>query len=506
MNHLAIAPVLLPLVAGILLLLFRRSPLLLQRAFSVAAVLGQIGFALLLLVPVSGGEILVYAVGDWPAPFGIVMVADRLAVWMLLIAALLALFALLHACRGFDLRGRHFHVLFQLQLFGINGAFLTGDLFNLFVFFEVLLLASYGLILHGGGRLLTKAGMHYVVLNLVGSSLFLIAVGALYGVFGTLNMADLALRMASVSAENLGLARAAGLLLFAVFALKAALLPLYLWLPAAYTQTGAPVAALFAIMTKVGAYSILRVSTLMFGAQAGDMSGLLDPWLLPLALATLIIGLLGALAARMLREQAAYLVVASVGTLLTAFSLASVSGIAAGLYYLPHSTFAVAALFLLAERIAHSRGELGDRFEPGQAMPSAAVLGGVFFVTAILLAGLPPLSGFLGKFLLLKAAMVHPAWVWILTLVLVGGLLGMIALARSGSLLFFRTLPPPEGSEHSAPPPAASLASLLPVLGLLGLTLGMTVAAGPLHQLASATAEQLLQPYLYVHAVLGGRS
>jgi multicomponent K+:H+ antiporter subunit D len=396
--------------------------------------------------------------------------------------------------------------LFQLQLFGINGAFLTGDLFNLFVFFEVLLLASYGLVLHGGGRLLTKAGLHYVVLNLVGSSLFLIAVGTLYGVFGTLNMADLALRMASVSAENLGLARAAGLLLFAVFALKAALLPLYLWLPAAYALTGAPVAALFAIMTKVGAYSILRVSTLMFGAQAGDMSGLLDPWLLPLALATLIIGLLGALAARMLREQAAYLVVASVGTLLTAFSLASVSGIAAGLYYLPHSTFAVAALFLLAERIAHSRGELGDRFEPGQAMPSAAVLGGVFFVTAILLAGLPPLSGFLGKFLLLKAAMVHPAWVWILTLVLVGGLLGMIALARSGSLLFFRTLPPPEGSEHSAPPPAASLASLLPVLGLLGLTLGMTVAAGPLHQLASATAEQLLQPYLYVHAVLGGRS
>jgi multicomponent K+:H+ antiporter subunit D len=127
-------------------------------------------------------------------------------------------------------------------------------------------------------------------------------------------------------------------------------------------------------------------------------------------------------------------------------------------------------------------------------------------VTAILLAGLPPLSGFLGKFLLLKAAMVHPAWVWILTLVLVGGLLGMIALARSGSLLFFRTLPPPEGSEHSAPPPAASLVSLWPVLGLLGLTLGMTVAAGPLHQLASATAEQLLQPYLYVHAVLGGRS
>jgi len=515
MNHLAIAPVLLPLVAGILLLLFRHSPIMLRRMFSVAAVLGQIGIGLMLLESVNGGEILVYALGNWQAPYGIVMVADRLAVWMLLITSLLALFPLLYACRGFDLVGRHFHVLFQLQLFGINGAFLTGDLFNLFVFFEVLLLASYGLILYGGGRLRTKAGLHYVVLNLVGSSLFLIAVGTLYGVFGTLNMADLALKMGSVSAENLGLARAASLLLFAVFALKAALLPLYLWLPAAYSQTSAPVAALFAIMTKVGAYSILRVSTLMFGAQAGDMSGLIEPWLLPLALATLIIGLFGALAAKSLREQAAYLVVASVGTLLTAFALASVPGIAAGLYYLPHSTFAVAALFLLAERIAFSRGELGDRFEPGQAMPGAALLGSLFFFTAILLAGLPPLSGFLGKFLLLKAALAHPAWGWIMALVLLGGLLGLIALARSGSLLFFRSLPPPESSEPVAvttavksetSESATSLVSVLPILGLLGLTLGLTLAAGPLHQLATATAEQLLQPYLYIHAVLGGRS
>lgn len=503
MNHIAIAPVLLPLMAGILLLLFRRTPIMLRRVFSIAAVLGQIGLAVMLLGYVGSGDILIYALGNWSAPYGIVMVADRLSVWMLLITALLALFPLLHACRGFDVVGRHFHVLFHLQLFGLNGAFLTGDLFNLFVFFEVLLLASYGLILYGGGRLRTKAGLHYVVLNLAGSSLFLIAVGTLYGVFGTLNMADLAVRMAAVPPENLGLARAAGLLLFAVFALKAALLPLYLWLPAAYAQTSAPVAALFAIMTKVGAYSILRVSTLMFGAQAGDMSELVEPWLLPLALLTLIVGLFGAMAARTLREQAAYLVVASVGTLLTAFALGSVAGIAAGLFYLPHSTFAAAALFLLAERIAQSRGELGDRFEPGPAMPGASLLGGLFFVTAILLAGLPPLSGFLGKFLLLKAALAHPAWVWIMTLVLIGGLLGLIALARSGSLLFFRGVPPTEGQVVPAWP--AILPSVLPLLGLLALTLGLTFAAGPLHNLTTATAEQLLQPYHYIHAVLGGR-
>ena len=392
-----------------------------------------------------------------------------------------------------------------MQLFGLNGAFLTGDLFNLFVFFEVLLLASYGLILHGGGRLKTRSGLHYVVLNLCGSALFLIAVGTLYGLFGTLNMADLARRMAAVAPENLGPARAAGLLLFAVFALKAALLPLYLWLPAAYAHASAPVAALFVIMTKVGAYSILRVSTLIFGAQAGGVT-LIEPWLLPLALATLIIGLLGALAARALREQAAYLVVASVGTLLTAFALGSVSGIAAGLYYLPHSVFTGAALFLLADRIALGRGEqvgqLADRFEPGPAMAGAPLLGGLFFIAAMLAAGLPPLSGFVGKFLLLRAALEHPAWPWIMAVTLAGGLLGLIALARAGSLLFFHTPPAEEGTP--APPPFDA-GALLPVFGLLALTIGLTLAAGPLHAYASATAEQLLQPYHYVHAVLGGR-
>jgi multicomponent K+:H+ antiporter subunit D len=500
MNHLVIAPILLPLVAGILLLLARAADMAWRRALGLTAVAGQVALAAALAWSVSEGAILTYALGDWPAPFGIVLVADRLAAWMLLVTALLALFPLLHACRGLDQQGRHFHVLYQWQLFGLSGAFLTGDLFNLFVFFEVLLLASYGLLLHGGGRRRTRAGLHYVVVNLAGSALFLIAVGTLYGLFGTLNMADLALKMAAVPADSLGPARAAGLLLFAVFALKAALLPLHLWLPGAYAETSAPVAALFAVMTKVGAYAILRVATLVFGAQAGAMAGLIEPWLLPLALATLLLGLLGALAARGLREQAAWLVIASVGTLLAAFGLGSPAGLAAGLYYLPHSTFAAAALFLLADRIGAGRGPLGDRFEPGPAMAGAAWLGGLYFVAAILLAGLPPLSGFVGKFLLLRAALGHPAWPWLLAVVLAGGLIAVIALARSGSLLFFRAQPVEDG-----PAPAPGQVPVAPAVGLLALGLALTVAAGPLHGMASAIAEQLLQPHLYVHAVLGGR-
>jgi multicomponent K+:H+ antiporter subunit D len=448
----------------------------------------------------ADGSHLVYRLGDWIAPYGIVLVADRLAAWMLLTTALLAVFALFHALQGTDEQGHHFHVLFQLQLFGLNGAFLTGDLFNLFVFFEILLLASYGLLLHGGGRLRVKAGLHYVVINLVGSVLFLFAVGTLYGVSGTLNMADLAVKLAATPDAKVALVQSAALLLFGVFALKAALLPLYLWLPAAYAHTSAPVAALFAIMTKVGAYSILRVYSLIAGDSTGPMANLLDPWLAPLALATLILGMLGVIASTTLRQQAAYLVVASIGTLLLAFGLDSTQAIAAGLYYLPHTSFACAALFLLADAIGRARGTLADRFESGPAMPRASVMGGLFFVAAIALTGLPPLSGFLGKFMLLRAALDSPLLVWVWSIVLITGLLGVVALARSGSVLFYRTHHPHDPASLTPP----GLGALAPVAGLLLLVIGLTIWAGPVSEYATGIAAQLRAPQQYIEAVLGG--
>ncbi len=519
--HLPILPVVLPLFAGILLLALRqerpagddpqaapslqglRSRVLsMQRGIGLLATLALIPLAIALVHTTSDGSLLVYALGNWVAPYGIVLVVDRLAAWMLLITSLLAVFALLYAIRGIDAAGRHFHVLFQLQLFGLNGAFLTGDLFNLFVFFEILLLASYGLLLHGGGRNRVKAGLHYVVINLVGSTLFLFAVGTLYGVTGTLNMADLAVKLAHTPAENLALVQSASLLLFGVFALKAALLPLYLWLPAAYTHTSAPVAALFAIMTKVGAYGILRVDSLMFGADAGPLANLLDPWLAPLALATLVLGTLGVLASTTLKQQAAYLVVASIGTLLLAFGLGSVDALAAGLYYLPHTTFAIAALFLLADLISRARGPFADRFESGPAMPGARMLGGLFFVVAMAATGLPPLAGFIGKFMLLQAAFDSPLLTWVWSVVLATGLAAMIALARSGSLLFYRTHSTHDPAALTPPTPAA----LAPVAGLLLLGVGLVLWAGPLSRYATATAAQLLAPQHYIEAVLGRSS
>ena len=506
MSHLAIFPLLLPLFTGIFLLLLREQRIYIKRTISLLSNLALIGIAFQLVCTASTGSILVYALGDWPAPFGIVLMADRLAALLVFTTSLLALFSQVYAMRGTDREGRQFHILFQLQLFGLNGAFLTGDLFNLFVFFEVLLLASYSLLLHGGGRKRIRSGLHFVVINVVGSSLFLIAAGILYGVLGTLNMADLAVKVAQVSPDNVSLVKTAGLLLFIVFGLKAALLPLYLWLPSAYSQTSAPVAALFAIMTKVGIYSILRIYTLVFGNEAGPLANLLDGWLLAMALATIIIGSFGLLGSKRLRQQVAYLVVVSAGTLLTSFSLNSTTGIAAGLYYLPHTTFATAALFLLADLIVKRRGQVEDRLEAGYVITHQRVLSILFFVLAILVCGLPPLSGFLGKFMVLRAALEHPALPYIMLIVLANGLLSIIAMARSGSLFFFEAHAVDRSTNSytkQGQPEPLSLREMLPILGLLALCLGMTFYAGPINRFNLDAASQLLDTSAYTDVVLG---
>lgn len=498
MNHAIILPVLLPLVAAVLLLFAARRGLALQRALSLAATLTLLAVGVQLLMASAGGAVQVYALGNWPAPFGIVLVLDRLSALFVSLTAVVAAVSLASAVQGADAAGRHFHALFQLQLMGLNGAFLTGDLFNLFVFFEILLIASYGLLLHGGGAARLRAGIHYVIINLAASSLFLVAVALLYGVTGTLNMADLALRVAGAATADAGLIRAAALLLLVVFAVKAAVFPLYLWLPGAYSVAAAPVAALFAIMTKVGVYAIVRVYTLIFGADAGPAADAAAPWLLPFALATLALGMLGALAADGLHRLVAYLVVASTGTQLAAVGLFSENGIAASLYYLAHSTFALAALFLLAELIARQRGEQADGFVSAPAVAQPLLLGLLFLAGAAVVAGLPPFSGFLGKIMVLTAARGTPPGYWVWGTVLVAGLLGLIALSRAGSTLFWRTTsdqPPP----HVAParPYAAA-----PVVVLLAANVLLATFADPARAFVDAVAQQLAARSGYIESVL----
>jgi multicomponent K+:H+ antiporter subunit D len=336
------------------------------------------------------------------------------------------------------------------------------------------------------------------VLNLAGSSLFLIAVGVLYGVTGTLNLADLAVQVAAAGPENAALIRSGALLLLVVFALKAALLPLYFWLPEAYSAASAPVAALFAIMTKVGVYAIVRIYTLIFGPEAGVGADVAGGWLLPLALATLAFGTLGAITSPGLRRQVAYLVIASVGTLLTAVGLFSLPGLSAAIYYLLHSTLIAAGLFLLADLIARQRGEANDRFEPGTAVGQPALLGALFFVGAVAVVGVPPLSGFLGKLMVLQAAPLGAAGFWVWAFVLASGLLMLIGMARAGSTLFWKAVPLGPGMHV----PLASPALAAPAVLLLGSAALLALFAAPVAEFADATARQLLQPVGYIEAVL----
>src|SRR3546814_661414 len=401
---------------------------------SIAGTAGSLAIAIALFLQAMDGGPSAYALGGWPAPFGIILVLDRLAAMMLLLTSLLALAVLCHAVlTGLDRRGWHFHPLFQFQLLGLNGAFLTGDLFNLFVFFEVLLIASYGLILHGQGKERLKAGVQYVIINLVGSTIFLIAIGILYGVTGTLNMADMAVRVARLPAGDQGLLRAGALLLLAVFALKAALLPLHLWLPRAYAATSPPVAALFAIMTKVGVYAIIRVVTLIFGENAGAAAWAPMPWILPCALLTMVIGFVGLLGSRALRRIAAFGVIGSTGTLLAAVSVFEPQALAAGLYYLPHTTLAGALLFLTTDLIVRRRPSHGDAATARGPFQDMAGLSLLYMLAAMALVGLPPLSGFIGKLLILQAPSAPPAVAWIWTAVLVTTLIGVLGLARAGT-------------------------------------------------------------------------
>jgi len=504
--HWIVVPIVLPLLAGAALLLAERSRPALAARLSLAATAAQLLVSIGLAAQSADGSVRAYLLGNWSAPFGIALALDRLSALLLVLTGVIALAALAYAVAGdaksrVDLRGPHFHALFQFQLMGLAGAFLTADLFNLFVFFEVLLIASYGLLLHAGGAARLRAAIHYVSFNLAGSALFLVAVSALYGIAGTLNMADLAQRVAQLPPESAALARSAGLLLLVVFCVKAALLPLYFWLPATYSAATAPVAALFAIMTKVGVYAVARMYTLVFGADGGPVADLASPWLPVLGLATIALAAVGSLAARSLRRLIGYLVIASAGTLLLALGLGSRATVGAALFYLVNSSLVVAVLYLLADRIGEQRGEHGDLLAPGPFGAERNLLGAAYFVAAIAVCGLPPLAGFLGKSLLLVAARDtgHAAWVW--AIVLASSLAITVSLVRAGSRIFWKPIEP-------ALPAAATATSSVQAMALgwlFGALLINAAAAGPLARFTGAAAEQLFERRPYIDAVLGAQ-
>ncbi|MGI3171024.1 monovalent cation/H+ antiporter subunit D [Pseudooceanicola sp. C21-150M6] len=518
MTHWIILPIVLPAMLAAIIVLGLRHHVLPQRVVSFAGTLALLAVAAGLAWQASDGTITLYLLGDWQAPFGIVLVADRLSTLMVLLTALLAPLVLLYAIgSGWDRRGQHFHALYQFQLMGIMGAFLTGDAFNLFVFFEVLLIASYGLMIHSGGTERLRAGVQYMLYNLLGSTLFLFALGTLYAETGTLNMADLAVRVAQSAADQSAGLRVASVLLIMVFAIKAALLPLHFWLPSSYANAPAPVAALFAIMTKVGAYGIIRFYTLVFPPDLELTQGLFDSWLLPAALMTLAMGMVGVLGALNLNRLVAYAVIGSMGMLLASIGVFTPKGITAALYYAIHSTLATAALFLLVDVIRDRRGSHGSSLtDAAPPMLGGALIAGMFFAAAIAMTGLPPLSGFLGKLLILDAATDSALVWWVWAVVLGSSLIAVVGFSRAGSLVFWKshaqavadpgsvTDPEDEQGAREVRDPSGPLPALplVAIGGLLALLVAATVFAGPLNRYLTATVDQLFNPEPYISAVL----
>lgn len=517
-EHLIIAPILIPFFAGALMLIYDDRQRRAKLAISLVSALATLVCALELLSRAKaqgpgGAELGLYRLGDWLAPWGIVLVNDRLSALMLVLTGLLALPALVYAAAGWHRQGPHFHSLFQFLLMGLNGAFLTGDLFNLFVFFELLLAASYGLLLHGGGQLRVRAGLHYIAVNLTGSALFLIGVSLVYGASGTLNMAQLAGLVPDLPEGRRALFHAGAALMGLAFLIKAGIWPLSFWLPTAYMAGAAPVAAMFAIMTKVGLYVILRLSFLLFGAGAGASAGFGAPVLIAGGMATILFGVIGILAAQGLGRIAAHLVLVSSGTILTAagFVLAGADSaiLAAALFYLLNSTLATSALFLLIEPMSREEGGiagllaltadaygLDEREEEaapgaGLAIPGTlSVLGLSFGACALALAGLPPLAGFLGKFGLLQGllagARAPDALHWVFAALLLGaGLATLIGLVRVGVQSFWAV---------DAPPPRVLALEIAPVMALIGLLVLLSLKAAPVLGYMQQTARALVPP------------
>ncbi|WOI56310.1 monovalent cation/H+ antiporter subunit D [Palleronia sp. LCG004] len=515
MSHWTVVPVLLPgMLAAIIVLAARHQPSL-ARILSVAGTIGLLALTIALFWRASDGSIDVYLLGDWAAPFGIVLVTDRLSTLMTLLTAALALPVLLYAIgSGWDLRGKHFHALFQFQVMGIMGAFLTGDVFNLFVFFEILLIASYGLMIHAGGGPRLRAGTQYVLYNLLGSTLFLFALGTLYAETGTLNMADLAQRVAAIDAGSSAGIRVAAVLLLLVFAVKAAVLPLHFWLPASYSEAPAPVAALFAIMTKVGAYCIIRIYTLIFPPDLAVTQGLFDTWLLPAALLSLAVGMIGVLGAGRIDRLVAFAAIGSMGMLMTALAIFTPQGIAAALYYAMHSTLATAVLFLLVDAVQVGRGRAGTDLQAGSPVSGGPLTAGMFFLAAIAMCGLPPLSGFIGKLLVLDAARGSDLAVISWAVILLTSLVAIVGFARAGSQVFwkshqiaakqadaFETEADEANISDGAPNPGPLMAVSIGML--LAMIVALTIFAGPVTTTVERTAAQLFDGEDYIATILG---
>ena len=500
MRWLVTLPIALPLGAAAVTILLGRWRYA-QRAVSVVTLVAVTVVSIVLLVRVDDTGTVAVQAGSWPAPVGITLVADRLAAIMLAVATLMLLAVLVYAIGQPGAERQHvgFHPVYLVLAAGVSASFLTGDLFNLFVSFEVMLVASYVLITLGGRADQVRAGMTYVVISLLASILFLTALAFVYASTGTLNMADLSGKLGDLPD---GLRSGLALLLIVVFGIKAAIFPLFFWLPDSYPTAPSPVTAVFAgLLTKVGVYALIRSQTLLFppDTRPGTL-------LVIVAAATMAIGVLGAIAQDDVKRILSFHIVSQIGYMIMGLAFFTVAGLAGAVIYIVHHIIVKTTLFLTAGLVEQSggTGRLARLSGLAHLVPVVAVL---FLVPALSLAGVPPFSGFVAKLALLEAGFDAEQYA-VVAVSLVVSMLTLFSMTKIWANAFWGE--PHIASEDVSAPGTATLAAVrLPRLmvvstaALAALSIGVALAAGPIYELSERAAVDLIDPRSYVEAVLG---
>lgn len=495
MNLLLVLPLLLPLAgAAVCLLLWSRPRL--QAWLTVAVLVAMLGVSVALLHLVSDRGIQASAMGGWPAPFGISIVADLFSALMLVLASIIGLAGAVYSLAAIDRERARFGYfsLYQVLMMGISGAFLTGDIFNLFVWFEVMLIASFVLMALGSEPLQIEGALKYVTINLLASALFLTAVGILYGETGTLNFA--ALSQLIESGIEPGLTSVVAMLFLACFGIKAAIFPLFFWLPASYHTPPVVISAVFAgLLTKVGVYALVRTFTQLFVHDVGLTHNLI----LVLSGLTMVTGVLGAVAQQEVRRILSFHIISQIGYMTMGLGLFTPLALAGSIFYITHHIIVKANLFFVAGLMHNLRGTYA--LESLGGFSRYGLLSLLFLVPALSLAGIPPLSGFFAKLALVRAGIAAGQYE-IVFVALAVGLLTLFSMMKIWTEAFWKAH---SGSE----PPAEArtpLAMVAPVACLASMTVLIGLAAGPLLDLSIRAAEQLLDPDLYAEAVLGRSS
>ncbi|MEM6482491.1 MAG: Na+/H+ antiporter subunit D [Pseudomonadota bacterium] len=498
MSWLLATPLALPFATAVFAFLMRRGPS--GRWISLGGSVALLIASIVLMQAVLSEGVIAGQMGGWPAPFGITLVADLLSAVMVMITAIIAVAVAGYALVDADAEMEHlgYHALFNVLIAGVVGAFVTGDLFNLYVWFEVMLISSFGLLVLGGRAEQIDGGVKYVALNLVSTIMFLSGIGLLYGMTGTLNLADLA---SAVDNADPGLLTVVAILFMIAFGVKAALFPLFFWLPASYHTPAFAVSAVFAgLLTKVGVYALMRMFTLVFDHNT-EFTHTILLWVAGL---TMLTGVLGAAAQTDMRKILSFHIVSQIGYMIMGLALLTPLALVGAVFYLVHHIIVKANLFLIAGVTQRLTGST-ELARIGGLYKSAPLLAVLFFIPAFSLAGFPPLSGFWAKFLLVKAALDVEGWV-IAAVALVVGLLTIYSMTKIWAAAFWEPHPDCVAPSLSRLSAKERGALLWPVAGLAAMTIAIGLSPEPFVAFAERSAAQLLDPQAYITAVLGAGS